>query len=386
MKNKTFCPAPFMAISTDVNGSLRPCCKYAQPHEQVEHKMPWMTDVTLNEAWNGPEFKKLRQAFIDGEKPNECKSCWFEEDTGIPSYREYFLKRFEKKSINYKSVIVNSPVYIDLKLSNVCNLKCRICSATASSLIQKEQAREYGIKGDIYWQQDKISGTYHEESFKSWIPHINYLCFTGGEPFLGQENKKLLQLIIDEGYADKIDLHFNTNGMQLSDTILNLLMHYKYISIAFSVDDIGERLAYSRHGADWERIIQNIKKVPRTKQFRTDIYTTISSYNIWYVAESYPIFKKLTPNISYDFVYGPDYLSPRNLNKSIKYRIAEKYKALNNLYFEKLIEYIQGDGEDLTLGFHENIRELDRIRKEDFENIFPEWAQEIMFFPKITLK
>ena len=66
-----FCAAPWVAISTDVNGSLRPCCRFNQPHKQKEHVMPFMKDGTLNELWNGPEFKKLRQAFINGEKPRE---------------------------------------------------------------------------------------------------------------------------------------------------------------------------------------------------------------------------------------------------------------------------------------------------------------------------
>ena len=78
MTKSSFCPAPWYHISTDVNGSIRPCCRYKQPlgsnnDGQEKYKMPWMYTDTLEKHWNGPEFKKLRKAFMNGEKPPECE-------------------------------------------------------------------------------------------------------------------------------------------------------------------------------------------------------------------------------------------------------------------------------------------------------------------------
>ena len=376
------CMAPWAAISTDVNGSIRPCCRFNQPQKQVEHVMPFMTDGTLDELWNSEPLKKLRQAFIDGKTPIECRQCINEEESGLWSYRQEmnsFLEKYphQKERYDFTSTESPPPFYIDLKLTNVCNLKCRMCSPMASSLIQKEQEKEYGFKGDDYWHANKIVNTYNEESFKRWLPNIDYIVFTGGEPFVGKENRDLIQLIIDEGHASRIDLHFNTNGMVMPQAIINMLLQFKHVNIAFSVDDIDARLNYHRHGADWELIKKNIQKVPLDKNIRIAIYSTVNNYNVWYVEEAMEEFKKLTPNVSYDFVYEPAFLSPRCLNSFIKEEIIEKYSGKED--YEKIIKYVKSSGVDRTIEFHDQIRKLDKIRNENFAEIFPEWSEVVMY-------
>ncbi len=46
---------------------------------------------------------------------------------------------------------------------------------------------------------------------------------------------------------------------------------------------------------------------------------------------------------------------------------------------KKLIDYIYSDDEDLTVKFHDSIRRMDKIRDEDFEDVFPEWAEIVMY-------
>jgi sulfatase maturation enzyme AslB (radical SAM superfamily) len=378
-----FCMAPWAAISTDVNGSIRPCCRFSQPHKQIDHVMPFMKDGTLDELWNSEPLRKLRQSFIDGEMPIECIQCSKEESSGLVSYRQEmntFLERYphQKNRYDFTSAESPSPFYIYLKLTNVCNLKCRMCSPMASSLIQKEREKEFGIKGDDYWHENKIVETYNEESFKRWLPNIDYIVFTGGEPFVGKENKDLIQLMIDEGHSHKIDLHFNTNGMVMPKAIIDMLLKFRSVSLAFSVDDIGKRLNYHRHGADWELIKKNIQRVPTDKNITIAIYTTVNNYNIWYLEEAMEEFKKLTKNVSYDFVYEPAFLSPRCLNSLVKKELIEKYDGKRE--YEKVIKYIKDSNVDRTMEFFAQIRELDKIRKENFAEVFPEWAEVIMYY------
>lgn len=374
--------APWAAISTDVNGSIRPCCRFDQPYKQKEHVMPFMKDGTLDELWNSEPLKKLRRAFINGEKPIECGQCWYEEKSGIRSYREElneFLERYPHQKSRYDFTSEESlpPFYIDLKLTNVCNLKCRMCSPGASSLIQKEQEKKFGFEGNNYWHANKIVKTYNEESFKRWLPNIDYIVFTGGEPFVGKENKDLMQLIINEGHANRIDLHLNTNGMLMPTAMINILLQFKSVNLVFSVDDIGKRLNYHRHGADWELIKKNIQKVPADLNLRIAIYCTVNNYNIWYLEEAIKEFKKLTPNVSYDFVYKPAFLSPRCLNSLIKEELIEKYS--NKKEYNKIIKYINSTHVDRTTEFHDQIRRLDNIRNENFVEVFPEWAEVVMY-------
>ena len=86
----TFCALPWINLSTDVNGSLRPCCKFAQPEPTNEYQLPNMKQGTLDVLWNDVRFQNLRQAFLDGKKPKECQSCWDEEAAGLKSFRVQF--------------------------------------------------------------------------------------------------------------------------------------------------------------------------------------------------------------------------------------------------------------------------------------------------------
>ena len=87
-------------ISTDVNGSWRPCCRYEQPNRQKEYKMPWMSkNSSLNDLHNSKEMIKLREALKNNIKVPECKSCWQEEDAGNISYRMN-MNNYYKKNYN----------------------------------------------------------------------------------------------------------------------------------------------------------------------------------------------------------------------------------------------------------------------------------------------
>ena len=161
-----FCPAPWINISTDVNGSIRPCCRYEQPERQVTYKMPWMYDSgDLTDLYNNEKLEKLRLAFLQGEKPDECNWCWTEEKLGIRSFRQIYIDR--KYDIDFEEV-QQTPKILDLKLSNVCNLKCRMCGSRASSSIAKEQNNL-----QPYYQEFKILHTDKEKDFvDNWLPQI----------------------------------------------------------------------------------------------------------------------------------------------------------------------------------------------------------------------
>jgi len=157
-----------------------------------------------------------------------------------------------------------------------------------------------------------------------------------------------------------------------------MLKEFKYVSVAFSVDDIGRRLNYHRSGADWEVIHKNVTKAKKhLPEMQIEIYCTVNNYNIWYLDEALLEFKKLTKFVSYNFVYEPAYLSPRKLHPVIKEKLVERFKGIRG--YEKLIDYIYSDDEDLTVKFHDSIQRMDKIRDEDFEDVFPEWAEIVMY-------
>ena len=370
-------------VSIDVNGSWRPCCRYEQPNRQKEYKMPWLnTNSSLNDLLNSAEMIKLREALKNDIKVPECKSCWQEEDVGNVSYRmtanNYYKTNYDVDVTD--ELISEPPLYLDLKLTNVCNLMCRMCGPQASSLILKEEQKLGNrIHGNSkYWSQNKIIGLDHEKDFIKWLPSIESITITGGEPFVGKENRDIIQLIADEGYADKINLHFNTNGMEVPDPYLKLLEKFKRVDIHFSIDDIGKRLAYFRHGADWDKFLKNWKKINR-ENFHKKIYVTVNNYNVWYILDLYKeLHLNNIFNIGYDFVHHPKELNISFLNDAIKKEVIKKYENDDNKEWNKLLNFIKLNQEqDLTSEFHKHILKYDERRNENFKEVYPEWAKVI---------
>ena len=83
----------------------------------------------------------MRKEFLDGKLPEVCTRCWSEEDAGRTSKRMHTLDRL-KDILKHEEEGTEKPkqlYFLDLKLGNICNLKCRICGSWSSSKYAGEE-------------------------------------------------------------------------------------------------------------------------------------------------------------------------------------------------------------------------------------------------------
>jgi MoaA/NifB/PqqE/SkfB family radical SAM enzyme len=272
------------------------------------------------------------------------------------------------------------PMAYDLKLSNVCNLKCRMCGPQTSSLILKENKkfRRGYFPDEKYWLSNKILSTENEKIFFDNLHRVIELEFTGGEPFFSKENKDLITKIGNSEHSKNIKILITTNGMIYDKARLDILKKFKRVSFTISVDDIGPRLEYARKGAKWNLIQENIYKfINNYPEFIINIYRTINNYNIWYLEDfnRYGLINNI--HITDGFLHEPAKLSIKNLNSLIKQEVYNKYKDKDN--YKHVTDFLMLTSGDRTLEFHRDIIEIDNIRNEDFTNTFSEWS-EIIFY------
>jgi glutamate-1-semialdehyde 2,1-aminomutase len=107
-------------------------------------------DQFVKEAWNSQDMRDIRLAMINGEKVEGCSTCYLQEESGRMSNRqqannewawrlgENTLTETIKKALDNNGHVDNDLVYLDLRLGNLCNLKCRMCNPWNSSQIVKE--------------------------------------------------------------------------------------------------------------------------------------------------------------------------------------------------------------------------------------------------------
>ena len=371
-KNDNMCIMPWTSFQLDVNGEVRPCCMYSQPDEQSQYRMPNIKKGSIDDVWNGPELQKLRQAFLDGKKPSECNICWTNEDAGIESYRQEYNEREYK--VKMDSVIAEPPKIWDLKLSNVCNFKCRMCSPTASSLILKElKAAGAEFPEEDYYLSHKIVGTINEQIFFDNLKYVAEIDLTGGEPLYSKENKDIVEKIANSEYVKNIWIKITTNGSLFNKKFYDYLTKFRKTSIIISIDDVGDRLEYQRHGADWQKIQNNISKI---KEYNFELYAkrTVNNYNIWYLEELEQYCKDNNIKLIQNCLHYPEGLSVMSLPLNVKQKIKAKYQTDNKYHTEvlELLEHIRVPAK--TYSFEALTEKNDMLRNEIFFEVFPDWA------------
>lgn len=379
-KSNKFCIAPWTGLQLDTKGTVRPCCRYVQDRDQNTYPMGNIKNSSIKEVFNGKEFNDLRQAFLDGVQPEECRWCWSDEDAGIESFRQVYNKKYKFENLDLNNL---TPKWYDLKLNNVCNFKCRMCGSSSSSMILKEE-KKLGrqFPDEQYWLSNKIIDTINEKYFFENISNIDYIELTGGEPFYSKENKDLIKKISETEYAKNITIHITTNGSILGKSIIPMLKQFKYPLITVSVDDIGPRLEYARNGAKWDIIQRNILEYKNN--IKTHVYRTINNYNIWYLEDLDDWVEKNNIHLANGLLHEPHFLSVRNLHNMVKTEIYEKYKdnekyssILNFMVQDKNLKQIHTPSN--LYAFHKEIKKLDIMRNEKFKEVFPEWSEIIMY-------
>jgi len=368
------CPLPWTHLEIDVNGGASPCCLYKGSIPDVKVYETDLKTIQKNEY-----MEKLRQKFKNGERPLSCESCWQEEDAGKTSKRMNSIYKMRNSLKDWTPNSEPTLKFIDFKLGNVCNLKCRICGSWSSSKWAQEEL-DYG-ENPVARKNLKEGGwpKRHPKFFddiQECLADAEYFEFTGGEPFMIQDHFKILMYCVEKGYAKNIDIHYNTNGTQLpSREIFDLWRHFKRVEIAFSIDDIGEQFQYQRHPANWKEVNHNLAefKTYQTHNMEFQICTTISIFNIFSLAKIALWVRNFDPKFFYvNTCFDPDYFNIQTLPKQIKNIVNSRYSMLTD--FQPTLRFMNSadrDSEQMSEQRKARILQTDKYRKENFGDVFP---------------
>ena len=85
----TFCPLPFVHVSTTPHGEIKLCCRARPPKGGKNVNNPNVKDDNFNlkDYWHSEYMNEIRDDLILGNKPQQCQNCWKMEDMDIVSLR-----------------------------------------------------------------------------------------------------------------------------------------------------------------------------------------------------------------------------------------------------------------------------------------------------------
>ncbi len=378
MNQKFFCPAPWTSMYYHKNTTISPC-----------HTNRGGRSLSIAEYIESDWLNGLKTSIAEGKVPNGCQMCFDRESRNLKSTRQSFLKylNFDAEMIeNFDPETVFSR--IELRSSNLCNFKCRMCDASSSSEIQKENQKypiieKFNSVTSVKFDEDSTN----IEELKWFIDNypIEQLCFTGGEPMLMKPYYQLMDHILEKGLNEKITLDLFTNCSVYNPLFIDRMLQFKKVLFTMSIDGVGKTAEYQRHGTKWN-VVENNMLQYATMPVDIIYNTSISPYVLLDVSSLAKFLIRLyevNPNIRTRCyaVVSPQALHFENMNEDLRKmayeQIDKAVEILTPSNFDILTKELLGMKRRLettepvnpTL-FAQYTQVLDVVRDESFEEVF----------------
>ena len=399
-ENDSLCILPWVSLETSPIGTVRPCCLAEEEIVDSAGNKMTVNKHPLQDIFNSEYMQNLRQQFRQGKKPETCKKCWVEEAAGRSSKRM-------NTQIKFKSEIKNVPIdqdtvdniwFLDLKLGNVCNLKCRICGSWSSSKWAGEEIDYLKQQGATKAQQQQHTayqmlkqGAWPREQTQFWssletlLPSIRYFEFTGGEPFMIQEHIDLLNRAAELEYSKNITVHYNTNGTIYPEQLISIWKQFKRVEIALSIDNVGEKFEYERYPANWKQVNENVRRFELLKQNQNNIDLqlcfTVNVLNVLYLDQLLNWAETIDfDTYHWNMLHGPEEMSIAGLTAEAKQQIVEilQQKKFNWKFKKEISNVIAMINNGTSIDPNHLLSKLsitDKYRKQHLGKTHPELAR-----------
>ena len=428
----TFCVIPFVGLNVLSAGNISYCC-FSEEQLIDNDEGLTITNSTLTKAWNSDSMRDIRKKMINGEEHEGCAACIKQEewnpDGGPRIYAtdEWFRKIGRRQMINlFKTAKSNdgylsktSPMYLDLRLGNLCNIKCRMCNPWNSSQIDKENEilfnedeeykevwlDEFGYPADGLNEKQKwFEADLLWNDIIKFIPNLQKVYFTGGEPTLIKNNYRFLQECLDQGRKDIVPF-FNTNCTNQNKTFYNIITQFDKVDINASLDGVEKMNDYIRFPAKWKAVSKNFESFAAFENVHLGVSPCFQIYNIFNIVDIMKYVEKIKEKYNRDIhidwlpnthpiILRVDIL-PLEIRLKAYNEIKEYYESLDETKLnhvtvqstKKILSLLieeKGHDMDKLRQFANYTKSLDRFRKQNFQDSCPRLYEEINnFYPHL---
>ncbi len=348
-----------------------------------------------------PSIKHQRDNLLKGIKDKACSFCWEQESKALNQSSE----RYHKSSLKWNSPVLNKfsenknpqikPTFLEIAITNKCNLKCIYCSELHSSSI-KEENLKYGItptSEDVLNNQASLKIPpqseldTHFDLLKKWLSHnihtLKVINLTGGEPLLSEQLFELLDMI-EQNSNCTANLHINTNLQLPKSTIIRFQEQVNRIVISkgikvhviTSLDSMGKDAEFIRQGLKISSFKENIEILlsgsPGLYLGITASFNIFSIFNFSEVAEYVHELKSKYSNGNNDrvvltsyLVQFPKYLSPllapdlaKRLSTTIEFMKSKSSKNRPDDFHEYEVEMVEKIRDQIFAGLSPTDRKI----------------------------
>lgn len=328
---------PWVHVHLLPNSSVLPCCvwPYDKPVGNIK-------TASIKEVWNGDKYKDIRKKMMNDERVAGCEQCYERQNSGSSNrtvanneWAHHFDDLLNSTSEDGELSEFRMS-YFDVRFSNICNFKCRGCSPELSSAWHGDHEKLYDYKSDRNALISILPNENRWNELREFLPLVEHAYFAGGEPLIMDEHYLILEELISLGRTD-IKLSYNTNMSNLkfrNKSAQDYWNMFEKVHVSVSIDDIGKRGEYFRHGTNWKKIVENILAVKQAcPHVIFSLNCTISLFNVFYIPEIHFTAVQLGLIKAGDF-FANVLLDP------LEYRVQELPKAFREKTKKKILDYL----------------------------------------------
>jgi len=439
INHETFCFYPYLELSVNPAGHVKPCCYFdGYLHKDItkDVEVDWVPDFkntiniqdageTLERIWDSDGIKSVRKAvWLKEEKfLRPCRVCARDGEASmrVRSIKEYKNNRevlqIVKDAIDNDFKVSTLPRRLELKPSNLCNLKCVMCNSYDSSQIEKELEElsekysgitiwtgryipePYDIEKRVIVKDNNVISRYDKhiielklegrnfseddtlwESFVRMVPNLETLSFAGGEPTLLPFVERALSYCVETGHSKHITVYFSSNVTNINKKLLALMTEFKLFEMICSIDGYKTVQEYTRFPSKWSQVEKNytaLKALIEKPNVKVLINVTVNALNVcnldqllyWIEeqAQTFPYFSYWPYNLN--MLWNPSYMQVCMLPKK------NKELAINKLETYKQKSLMLKDFPGLDTKIDMVINELKKHDPEKVELAIEEFSQ-----------
>lgn len=359
----------------DGSGRVKPCCRFGKDDMPDDH---YLQEKSLKEIFYSDFMQELREKSFEGKRINGCVRCYQEEDNGKKSLRQRLNDNLFHTTgpVNFQDPKIK---YLELAISNDCNLMCRMCDSRYSWKLYDEEL-EYFKKTHL---KEKKTRSNIDCAYEL-LEDLRYIKFTGGEPLIIKEHWELLQTAVEKGYAKNITLNYSTNcTVWPKKRIVDIWKEFKKIELAVSLDSINaNENEYQRHLTDHTQAIKNILKYVELSKTKINMQLlgrpTVSIMNVYTIPETVEWLEANGISANPSHVTFPDWQSVTVLPLKDKLMLKEKFENFKyssektKTHCMYIINYMMSKDESHRLEeFKKHTSFLDKKRGQSFKELYP---------------
>jgi len=256
------CKKLWYNVEVDLEGKFQPCSSF---RGNVECKT-----YDLESYYSSPTLSRCISDHQNNIKNKECQICWEQEAHGHRSLRQSI--EADLPDISERPELLT----LDYSLDHLCNLKCLMCSETASSAIMSEKI-QLGIPVfPVIIKKEPTRLEFLEKNIQSLI---ELKIYNTGEPMMSPLFEPLINLILSRN--PNIKLMVSTNGTKVSDRIISKISQIKNLTLKVSLDGYQRVNDFIRYPSKWEDISIGVDKLKTLPNADLVIHSTVQALNLY---------------------------------------------------------------------------------------------------------